>query len=142
MGKKNLPKAFGDEEENEMPYASRVLINSGHIFEYKISNLDNVELVEDTIQKYFELCRQDKVRLTISGLGMILGGLTRNQLMKIASGQTKSSCQSAIQTALQTIEMFDEQMLKEGLFPALAGIFYFKNNYGYTDKTELVVGAD
>lgn len=130
-----------DDSESGVSYAKRLSIHTTHLLELGKPNLDNAYEVELAVNNYFLLCQQDEVRPTVSGLAMALG-VSRATLLKYANGTTRVNNREIIVMALQTIEIFDEAMLKEGLMPALAGIFLFKNNYGYTDKTELVAGTE
>lgn len=138
MGRRNQLAKI-DEEDSD--YSTRVSVHTGHLLSIDKPDLNNTGQVEIAIKNYFTLCQEDKVKPTISGLAMSLG-VNRKTLLKYASGETRVNNREAIATALQTIEVFDETMLKQGLMPALAGIFIFKNNYGYTDKTEVVTGTD
>ena len=45
-------------------------------------------------------------------------------------------------TQTGSIETFDELMFKEGKINPVGGLFLMKNNYGYTDKTEVKISDD
>ena len=139
--KRNEIATIDDDSESGIPYTKRVAIHTNHLLEFGKPNLDNPYEVELAITTYFKLCQSDEVKPTVSGLAMALG-VSRATLLKYANGTTRIQNREAVVMALQTIEVFDEMLLKEGLMPALAGIFLFKNNYGYTDKTEIVSGVD
>ena len=141
MAKKKEMTVVTNDVGEVLSYEQRLSQHTSKLLIMKKPNLDLPQQVETSIINYFRMCQEDVVKPTVSGLAMALG-VSRETLLKYKNGETRIQNREAVVRAVQTIEVFDEALLKEGLMPALAGIFLFKNNYGYTDKTEVVKGTD
>ena len=141
MAKKKEMTVVTNEVGEVLSYEQRLSQHTNKLLVMSKPNLDVPAQVEMSIVNYFQMCQEDVVKPTVSGLAMALG-VSRETLLKYKNGETRIQNREAVVRAVQTIEVFDEALLKEGLMPALAGIFLFKNNYGYTDKTEVVKGTD
>ena len=69
-------------------------------------------------------------------------GTNRRTLLKWYSGETRIYNREIIQQYFELLETFDELMFKDGKINPVGGLFLMKNNYGYTDKTEVKISDD
>ena len=112
-------------------------------------DLMSVESVNKRIDFYFQYCIECDMKPAITAFAMALG-LNRNRLREVCNGYSMGNKHSnphkvapealtAIKNALVLIESNWEANLMSGKTNIVAGIFYGKNNFGYTDQQEVVV---
>lgn len=110
----------------------------------KISRIQTGEEAERKIQEYFKRKKREKRMPTVIGIANALGLYSRQALInyeneeknKDLPKEEKLLIVDAIKKAKAKIEEMLEENLVEG--KQVAGtIFNLKNNYGYSDKTEL-----
>lgn len=113
-------------------------------------DLYNAEQVEERLHLYFQMCFDNDMKPTVSGMALALGnGITRQTLWAIKTGQPTGSdgyksalprdCTDSIKKAYAYMENLWENYMQNGKINPVSGIFLGKNNFGYQDKTEYVV---
>lgn len=93
---------------------------------------NNIEEMEQTINKYFKYCDENKKPYTVSGLANALD-LTRQSLLNY---EENDEFFDTIKRAKSKIEQFAEECLFVGSNTA-GVIFNLKNNYNWKDKQEI-----
>lgn len=109
----------------------------------EISKLPKVETDEELIERvdwYFQFCASNDIRPGVEGLALACG-VDRRTLWDWQVGNSRSGTMRGeiIKEAKQRLAMFHEALMLYGRINPVTGIFLAKNNYGYTDRTELEV---
>jgi len=91
--------------------------------------------IEEACEKYLNICEEDGVKPSVSGLAFALK-VSRAVLLQWVSGEISVECADTIRTYFSMIEVFDDTALKENKTNAVSGIFGMKNNFGYKDQVE------
>lgn len=101
---------------------------------------NNAELVQERIERYFEICAENDMKPNIPGLALSLG-VDRTTLWRWVNGQLSKpeDVRNTIKNAYQIINSMMEDWMQNGKINPVAGIFLMKNNMGYADKQEVVV---
>ena len=125
-------------QEKQEQWSSAALTHLQSISNIKKPDLREPKQIIQACDTYFSLCKQDNQKPTMSGLAMALG-TDRRTLLKWYNGESRVYNREIIQQYFNLLETFDELMLKDGKINPVGGLFIMKNNYGYTDKTELKI---
>jgi hypothetical protein len=101
------------------------------------------EEVEQRIDLYFTWCMERDMRPGVEGLAFALG-ISRKTLWDWEQGYSWEHTRRAelVRYAKQGIAMLTEQMGLKGKLNPVSYIFTMKNNFGYTDKTEISYQKD
>ena len=91
--------------------------------------------IEVACEKYLDICEEDGVKPSASGLAFALK-TTRDMLLQWVRGEISIECADTIRRYFAMLEVFDETALKDNKTNAVAGIFMGKQNYGYKDIVE------
>lgn len=126
------------EQEQKEQWSANALIHLQKIGQIKKPDFKKPEDIIRACDTYFSLCKQDNQKPTMSGLAMALG-TNRRTLLKWYSGETRIYNREIIQQYFNLLETFDEMMLRDGKVNPIASVFIMKNNYGYTDKSEVKI---
>lgn len=94
---------------------------------------ESVEILEERIKEYFELCDITKEPYTVTGLADHLE-VTRQTLLNYTNKDTEFF--ATIKKAKTKIERQYELRALKGEYNSAVAIFLMKNNFGYVDKTE------
>lgn len=129
------------EREEKEKWSSEALEHLQKIAMIKKPDLKMPKEIIKACDNYFSLCKADNQKPTMSGLAMALG-TNRRTLLKWYNGETRIYNREIIQQYFDLLETFDELMFKEGKINPVSGLFLMKNDYGYTDKTEIKVSDD
>ena len=120
----------------------------------QILNMPNIDMrnpveVQQRLNDYFEMYAAQDMKPTVSGMALVLNGMSRQTLWAIAHdrGTGSDGYKSAlprevtdlIKKAYKSLEFLWENNFQNGKLNPVAGIFLGKNNFGYQDKTEYVV---
>ena len=115
------------------------------LFEMPRVDLRDPDAVKDRIAEYFRIYGEADVKPTVTGLGMALG-VDRRRLWEIASGHVNgvqaaipSEATDAIKKAYDFLGNLWENYMQNGKINPVSGIFLGKNNFGYQDKTDVVI---
>lgn len=135
-------KSRGVTKTNTSPGDNRKFLQMAlESFELTPVDFEKPETVNERIKWYFERCCENDVKPTVSGLANALGR-SRKDLWAIKVGERRSSqpeIRSAIEHAYQVMEEMWENYMLNGKVNPVSGIFLGKNNFGYTDKQEVVL---
>lgn len=111
----------------------------------KISDYNDLQLVQDRTDLFFNLCVQHSVSPTVAGYSFSLG-VDRHTLWNWINGKTETiknkECFHVIKNAYDFINNNYEQLLTEGKIIPVAGFFLLQNNYGYKQQTDHVITAN
>lgn len=104
---------------------------------------DTAEEIESRIYEYFQICADDDMRPTISGLALSLG-IDRRRLWEVNAGKSAHSKDKAaiIRRAYQLITAEIEGMMFSGQCNPIPAIFMLKNHAGFTDRQEIELSAN
>ena len=111
----------------------------------KLAKLGKVDLkspenVEERIFQYFQICADDDMKPSVSGLALAMG-IDRVYLWELREGR-KGKIPAVANLLKKAVQILDLQMtdyMQNGKINPVAGIFLMKNNFGYTDEQKLVV---
>ena len=127
---------------------ARFLMNSLQVAMLPNIDLKDPEAVANRIEEYFRIVAQNNMRPTIAGLANSLNGMARQRLWEVATGNFvnghppayfSDSSMDVIKKAYRIMEDQWENLMVSGKLNPVTGIFLAKNNYGYTDKQDIVV---
>ena len=118
----------------------------------KLFNLPPIDLrdpvqVKDRLNEFFMIHAEADMKPTVSGMGMALG-LDRRRLWEIKTGnygtqkalaELPTLTKDSIKRAYEYMEILWENYMQNGKINPVSGIFLGKNNFGYTDKQDIVV---
>lgn len=93
---------------------------------------ESPEQIEKAASEYFEMCKKDKLPLTMTGLAIALD-TDRQTLVNYGN---KEEFFDTIKRIKLVVENFAESCLFDGKNTA-GVIFNLKNNYGWVDKQEI-----
>lgn len=104
---------------------------------------DPAETIEARIYEYFQICADDDMRPTISGLSLALG-IDRRRLWEINVGKSSHGKDTAavIRRAYQLITAEIEGMMFSGQCNPIPAIFMLKNHAGFVDRQEIELSAN
>lgn len=105
----------------------------------KIDNHDPIQVKERTLD-YFLLCQQNDVKPSIAGYALSLG-TSRNVISHWQTGswEQNEEVMAIINKAYSVINAIYEDTMAENSQAAVNLMFLLKNNFGYTDKSEVVI---
>lgn len=104
-------------------------------------DINSNEEVRDRINLYFNLCIENDIKPTVQGLANSLG-VSRATLWNWNNGIYRKDDPvhlDLIRSAYSMLEQLWEDYMLNGKINPVSGIFLGKNNFGYTDKQEVVV---
>lgn len=132
------PSKFG-QENVEPGDNSRYLAHAMTIMQQPLVDLNDAEAVRERCHWYFEHCFNNDMKPTVSGLCNAFK-VSRQTLMTWRNGTyRKDTHQAIILEAYAIMEELWENYMQNGKINPVSGIFLAKNNYGYTDKQEMVL---
>ena len=105
----------------------------------KIDMTDALQ-VNKRVFEYFEICENNDMKPSVAGLALALG-VDRSYLWMLRTG-AKGKNPDVVNTLKRAVDILDQQMndyMQNGKINPVSGIFLMKNNFGYQDKTEVVV---
>lgn len=132
------PTSFGQVQTAEGDNA-KYLSHALAIAQWPLIDLGDPEEVRQRCNEYFQLCAQNDMKPTVSGLASAFK-TNRTTLLTWKNGQyRKESHQAIIQEAYTIMESLWEDYMQNGKINPVAGIFLGKNNYDYADKQEVTL---
>ena len=110
------------------------LSDLGHV------DLKNTEQVRERIRTYFEICAEDDMKPSVAGLAVALD-TDRTYLFDLRTGRRGKNTEVAdlLKKAVQLLDLQMVDYMQNGKINPVSGIFLMKNNFGYTDKQEVVI---
>ena len=104
----------------------------------RIDTSDPVQ-VENRINEYFMLCAANDIKPTVKGFLNALR-VAKSTLWEWKNGGFRAGThQAIICEAYDVLEALWEDYMMNGKINPVSGIFLGKNNFGYTDKQDIVV---
>lgn len=144
MGKRN-DNYFGyDLEPGDVTKSLNVSLELASMGEV---DLMDAEAVSRRLGDYFAIYSQADMKPTFTGMALALN-ISTQKLRRIrngADGSVKNVSAEAthvIQQAATVLELQWETYMQNGKIHPVAGIFLGKNNFGYSDRTEIGVDVD
>ncbi len=104
-----------------------------------IDNNDVIQ-VENRTRDYFNICAENDMKPSVAGYAFALG-VDRRTLWTWVTGVTPKppAVLDCIKKAYEMLNIMMEEYMQTGKINPVSGIFLMKNNFGYTDKQEVVV---
>lgn len=95
--------------------------------------------VEKRLNQYFNLCVQDDMKPTVTGMCCSLG-INKDTIWQWRTGRTRKDTHSALINKYYDLleSLWEDYMLNGKVNPA-CGIFLGRNHWGYRDQVEVVV---
>ena len=103
-------------------------------------DMTDAQQVDKRVFEYFEICENNDMKPSVAGLAVALG-MDRSTLLRYRQGIIGKNEDVRI-TLKRAVDLLDLQMsdyMQNGKINPVSGIFLMKNNFGYQDKTEVVV---
>ena len=123
------------EAEQNREWNRQVIAHTKHIRQIKKPSPAFPKTIEEACEKYLDICEEDGVKPSVSGLGFALG-VSREVLLQWVRGEVSVECADVVKYYFSLLEVFDESAMKENKTNVVAGVFLAKNNYGYKDQVE------
>lgn len=102
-------------------------------------DISDIEQVKDRCEWYFDRCIADDIRPSVAGLSNAIG-INRTTFFKWCTGEDRRNTHMAYCSRVKNLlsELMEDYM-QSGKINPVSGIFLMKNNFGYQDKSEVVV---
>lgn len=131
----------------KMSDQERFMSLNAEMLTYPDIDFDDPEQVRERIAECFRLYGKYGMKVTMSGLGLMLNGKNRQEIWAIACDGTvwgrqpkvTPEVRDLIKKAYQGLEVLWETYMLNGKVNPAAGIFLGKNQFGYKDVTEQVI---
>lgn len=117
------------------------------LFKMPKIDLHDSQAVEKRLEEFFQLYYAADMKPTVVGMAMALG-IDRRRLWEIKTGamvggttpiELPTATLDSIKRAYNFMENLWEMYMQNGKINPVSGIFLGKNNFGYQDKTEMVL---
>lgn len=134
LAERNSVHVDGKELKSQIEF-SMTLFNLPNI------NTNDAAAVQARLTEYFGLCVQYEVKPSFAGMASALG-VSRTTLWSWANNGDTSKPKEVINTIKKGRDMLNQMLenwMQNGQVNPVVGIFLGKNNFGYADKTEVVV---
>ena len=108
-------------------------------------DMNDAAQVSQRITEYFTICAEEDMKPSTSGLALAFN-LDRRRLWEIREnidgfqrGITNNETRELLKKAQHVLDMQMVDYMQNGKINPISAIFLMKNNFGYTDKQEVVV---
>lgn len=104
-------------------------------------DMNNPEQVRNRVGEYFQICSDRDMKPSASGMALALG-IDRRRLWELANGIERGRPHEVVDTIKKGYSLLNnliEEYMQNGKINPVSGIFLMKNNFGYADKTEVVL---
>lgn len=118
----------------------RMTLNALVLFNLPPIDTDDPKQVEARIQEYFDICVERDMKPSVTGMALALG-ISRMTLWEWRAGRKHKSKEiiDTIKRAHAVLNFMMEDWMLNGKINPVSGIFLSKNNFGYSDKSELEI---
>jgi len=99
---------------------------------------DDRSQVEKRILDYFKMCIDNDIKPGVAGICLSLG-ITRSAWQQWGVGKHRPGYSDIVEKSRIVMEAIMEQYMLSGKINPVTGIFLLKNNFGYADKSEVVL---
>ena len=121
---------------------AKYLAHSMKMWDWQRPDMGDAAAVQKRIADYFNLCTDDDMKPTVSGMALAFG-VNRKTLWAWVNGiqgeYLSTESRNTIKKAYSILECQMENYMQNGKINPVSGIFLMKNNMGYEDKTEMVI---
>lgn len=134
LAERNTVHVDGKELKSQIEF-SMILFNLP-----QIDTNDSAE-VQARLTEYFGLCAQYEVKPSFAGMASALG-VERTILWKWCNDMVPSKPREVVNTIKKAKNMLNQMLenwMQNGQVNPVVGIFLGKNNFGYADKSEVVL---
>lgn len=110
---------------------------------YNLPEIDtnNAEQVEQRVGEYFQICADRGMKPSVAGLALALN-VDRRRLWEWVNDGNASKPRAVTDTLKKAYKILNfaiEEYMQNGKINPVSGIFLMKNNFGYADKSEVVL---
>lgn len=139
---KRIRKSDSRVPQTEPGENSKYLMHSIKLAKMPKVNVADEKEVEDRIFEYFDVCIQDDMKPSVSGMALALG-IDRTYLWKIRAGEKGKNPETVnvIKKAMALLENQMNDYMQNGKINPASGIFLMKNHFGYRDEQKVTVEA-
>jgi hypothetical protein len=145
VGKQVIKRKRPDLSEKQTVQAEpgdnqKYILHSLRLAELPKCDLKSAESVGQRVTEYFTICAEDDMKPSVAGLALAMD-IDRRYLWEIREGR-KGKNPDVADTLKKAMKILDLQMvdyMQNGKINPVSGIFLMKNNFGYADKSEVVV---
>lgn len=119
---------------------ARYTAHSMEIANLPIINMLEPGQVRERVNLYFKLCQEHDLKPNLAGLSLSLH-MDRRELLQVCNHQRKAP-EEVIDIIMQARRLLNDLMETyqyDNKIQAVPAIFLSKNNFGYTDQTEVVI---
>lgn len=142
VGKHKRPNRSADLQVQTDPGDNTRYINNALVIaSLPPINLDNPKEIDERTYEYFRLCAENDMKPSVAGLALAYG-VERGTVWRWSKGIDRgknSDVRDSVKKAYQMLNILMEDYMQNGKINPVSGIFLMKNNFGYTDKQEVVV---
>lgn len=141
------PKGAKDTTPRKPRCDRELIVNPGDNSKLTLQNLNFMTLpeidrgdrkqVEDRIMYYFQTCIEQDIKPGMAGLCLALG-ISRKTWCLWGQGRSRDYA-DLVEKSRLLMESIMEQYMLNGKINPVTGIFLLKNNFGYSDQSEIVV---
>lgn len=134
VAERNAVHVDGKELKSQIEF-SMTLFNLPQI------DTNDAAAVQARLTEYFGLCVQYEVKPSFAGMASALG-VERTILWKWCNDMVPSKPKGVVNSVKKAREMLNQMLenwMQNGQVNPVVGIFLGKNNFGYADKSEVVV---
>lgn len=131
--------------ENYLPHTkpgemSKMIQNAMDIASFGPVDTNSPEEVENRIGQYFRYCVEHEIRPSAEGMALALN-TTRMSVWNWREGVVKKpeGVRNALKKGFSILNFLMAQLMQEGKINPVSAIFLLKNNYAYTDQSEVIV---
>lgn len=119
---------------------SKMLQNAMEIASFGPVDSNSPEEVENRIGEYFRYCMEKEIRPSAEGMALALN-TSRMSVWQWREGVVKKpeGVRAALKKGFSVLNYILAQYMQDGKINPVAGIFLLKNNYAYTDQSEVIV---
>lgn len=117
----------------------RYMANAMEIYLLPKIDLEDPVQVEERVKQYFTIVAKNDMKPSVEGLALALG-VGRQRVWEMRTKESKGrEVADIIKKATDFINNLMADYMQNGKINPVSGIFLMKNNFGYTDKQEVIV---
>lgn len=119
---------------------TKYIKHSMRLAELSKISYNDTEAVRKRIMEYFTICAEDDMKPSVAGLALAMD-IDRRDLWEIRVGKLgkNEEVRDLLKKAMKILDLQMTDYMQNGKINPVSGIFLMKNNFGYTDKQEVIV---